>query len=130
MSFENVFHSPLFRLQAAASNPTGQAPDRRRFLGLGQIAPLQVAPPPLVELLLDPELRLRYGRAAREVAESYDWAEIAKQMLALYQECIAHFREKVTTRADSANGHSSASAAPPLPNPGGSSTVSPPGLGG
>jgi glycosyltransferase involved in cell wall biosynthesis len=47
----------------------------------------------MVELLLNPELRVQYGRAARQRAESHAWPEIGKQMITVYRECIARFQQ-------------------------------------
>jgi 1,4-alpha-glucan branching enzyme len=45
----------------------------------------------MVELLLNPELRLQYGRAARHRAESYAWPKVGDRMITVYRECMAHF---------------------------------------
>ena len=47
----------------------------------------------IVELLLNPELRLQYGQAARRRVESYAWPEVGDQMIDVYRECMAHYND-------------------------------------
>jgi phosphatidylinositol alpha-mannosyltransferase len=58
-----------------------------RLVPPGDSAALAAA---LTELIADGELRARLGAAGREAARRYDWSQVADEVLAAYDDALAH----------------------------------------